>query len=143
MKCLDQNGVKYLWSLMMGNLQNKADYEEGTWTPQSDLGSPESSVYKFTNATYKRIGNIVILHTIATAKAEVHQTTAELHVFAGSFPYPVDKILNLFAFNKSSDLSKIGTYIERGGQINFGNFNFGIESQGATDVDISIIYTLK
>ena len=25
MKCLDQNGVKYLWSLMMGNLQNKSN----------------------------------------------------------------------------------------------------------------------
>lgn len=142
MKCLDQNGVKYLWSLMMGNLQNKADYEEGTWTPQKDLGSPESSVYKFTNATYRRIGSIVILHVIATAKAEVHSTTAELHVFTGSFPYPVDKILNLFAFNQSN-VSKIGNFIKPGGQINFGNFDFAIESQGATDVDISIIYTLK
>ena len=116
------------------------NYEEGTWTPANDYGgSIDTSVYEFTDATYTRIGNIVILK--ATAKAKVQTKTAELYVFKGSFPYPVDTILNLFALNQN-DSSKIGNFNAPRGKISFGNFTFAIESYGLTNADIGIIYTL-
>ena len=122
-------------------LSAKADYEEGTWTPCNDYnGSIDTSVYEFTNATYTRIGNTVILY--AKAEAKVPSTKAELCVFTGSFPYPYrcNKLLNLIAINiyGSTEIGKFN--LPQQGKISFGNFTFAIESGGLTDVGISIIY---
>ena len=96
MKCLDQNGVKYLWSLMMGNLQNKsntghthddryfteseittklsskANYEEGTWTPvvrKGIVGEDITGECMVRGNYYFRVGEWVYITTSIVASS--------------------------------------------------------------------------
>ena len=106
MKCLDQNGVKYLWNLIKNktvlkddvtsdrnphaetapfsssgayqlwidvcsSLQNKAVYEEGTWTPvfwKGMLGEQIDTQY-LEDSWYFRVGEWVYITTSVTCRA--------------------------------------------------------------------------
>ena len=110
MKCLDQNGVKYLWSLMMGNLQNKsntghthddryfteseintklsskANYEEGTWTPvvrKEIAGEDITDKCMVRGSYYVRLGEWVYITTSIVA------STGSIPGTVGGLPFKI------------------------------------------------------
>ena len=123
-------------------LSNKyAEYEEGTWTPSNTPRRPtDTSAYKFKNSEYKKIGDIVILTTIATP-ANSGSRESSLIIARDSFPFASGRILSTFSTNRIGNAS-IGVCDSNGDIYDFGKYNFQSASGGLTDVYATIIYLL-
>lgn len=122
------------------------DYEEGTWAPinggpsNSNPGDMDTSVYKFKNSKYRKIGNVVILTTTATPTNSL-EATANLVIRIDSLPFKC-KILSASSVNNNGSAASIGKKNLPKSTIDFGSYSFIGNSSGLTDVDVTIICSL-
>lgn len=113
--------------------------EKGTWTPINTVsGSTDTSVYRFKDSEYRKIGDIVILTTTATPTNHETESAAEPTILGDSFPFSPRHIVSAFA-TSATGASSIGTR-NTSGQFKFGTYNFIGASNGITDVQVTIIY---
>lgn len=132
---VDKNGT-----IKLGDYYVYAE-EPGTWSPSNTVGGPtDTSVYDFSDSKYIKIGNVVILTTIASP-TNYESKDDYLVITKDSFPFPLRRIISAYSTDIQGNAS-IGARSGFGNTLSFGKYNFAGASGGVTDVFVSIIYSL-